>query len=116
MNEEARIEASIQAAGKTAPRIRPEDLDAAISSTVPLQYHHFPGTTVTVCCLTLTNGYAVVGESACVDPDNFDEAIGRDVAYSEARNKVWPLLGYALRERLVAEHNETAHVVQPDEG
>ncbi|MEQ9722268.1 Gp49 family protein [Yersinia alsatica] len=39
-------------------------------------YHHFPGTTVIICCLTLENGYTVTGESACASPENFDEEIG----------------------------------------
>jgi hypothetical protein len=44
----------------------------------------------------LKNGYTVTGESACVDPANFDEEIGREVAFKDARNKLWPLLGFLL--------------------
>ena len=60
----------------------------------------FPGTTLTVCCLTLENGYTVTGESAAVSPENFDEEIGRKIARAEARDKIWALEGYLLRERL----------------
>ena len=99
INEESVIEAMIQAKGKTAPRIRPQDLDEAIDPNVQVQYHVFPGSNTTVCLVTLKNGYTVTGESACVDPANFDEVIGREVALKDARDKLWPLLGFALKER-----------------
>jgi hypothetical protein len=101
--DEQQIEEMIQAKGKTAPRVRPQDLDDAIDPHVAVQYHVFPGSNTTVCLLTMKNGFTVVGESSCVDPTNFDEEIGREVAYKDARNKLWPLLGFALRERLAAE-------------
>ncbi len=94
---EQEIEADVQAKGLTAPRIAAGDLDAKITGE---QYHVFPGTTTTVCCLTLANGYTVVGQSAAVSPENFDEEIGRKIARADARDKIWPLEGYLLRERL----------------
>lgn len=96
---EAEIEREVQAKGLTAPRIRPEDLDAKISQAL---YHVFPGTTLTVCCLVLQNGFAVTGESAAASPDNFDAETGRKIAYAEARDKIWQLEGYLLREKLHA--------------
>ena len=91
------IERDIQERGLTAPRITQASLDGKIASE---QYHQFPGTTVTVCCLLLANGYTVIGESASVSPENFDAEIGRKVARAHARDKIWPLEGYLLRERL----------------
>lgn len=64
------------------------------------QYYVFPGTTLTVCCLTLTNGFTVTGESACADPDNFDEAKGRKYARENAIEKIWMLEGYLLKQAL----------------
>jgi hypothetical protein len=90
----------ILAKGMTAPRIKPEDLDAALDPAVPPQFHVFPGTTTTVCLITLKNGFTLTGESSCADPSNFDEKIGREVAFKEARNKLWPLLGFMLKESL----------------
>lgn len=55
---------------------------------------------LTFCVLVLRNGFTVTGESACVSPDNFDAQVGRDVARQNAIEKIWPLLGYALKERL----------------
>jgi hypothetical protein len=95
--DEAAIEAEIQAKGKTAPRLTPADIDAVI---VGEAYHVFPGTTLTICALTLRNGFQVVGESAAASPANFDESIGRKIARDNARNKVWALEGYLLKSKL----------------
>jgi hypothetical protein len=97
--DEQAIEAEIQAKGLNSPRISPERIDAVI---VGEDYHVFPGTTLTVCCLTLRNGFTVTGESAAVSPENFDVEIGKKIARSNARDKIWALEGYALRERIAA--------------
>jgi hypothetical protein len=97
--DEQQIEAEIQAKGLNAPRLNPGMIDAAIVSE---QYHVFAGTTMTVCALTLRNGYIVTGESAAASPENFDQAIGRKIARDNARNKIWALEGYLLREKLAA--------------
>jgi len=55
---------------------------------------------LTFCVLVLRNGFTVTGESACASPENFDEEVGRKVARQNAVQKVWPLMGYALRDRL----------------
>lgn len=94
--DEAQIEAEIQRKGLNAPRLNPDMIDAAIASD---QYHVFPGTTMTVCALTLRNGYIVTGESAAASPENFDKEIGRKIARDNARNKIWALEGYLLREK-----------------
>jgi hypothetical protein len=62
----------------------------------------FPGTTLTVCCMKLANGFTVTGESACASPENFNEELGRKIARENAKEKIWALEGYALRERLAA--------------
>ena len=97
--DEAQIEKEIQDKGLNAPRLNPQMIDDAIVSE---QYHVFPGTTMTVCALTLRNGYIVTGESAAASPENFDKEIGRKIARDNARNKIWALEGYLLRERLAA--------------
>ena len=55
---------------------------------------------LTFCVLTLRNGFTVTGESACASPENFDAEIGRKIARQNAVNKIWPLMGYALKEKL----------------
>ena len=96
MNEKD-LESEIVAKKLTAPRITPARVDDTI---VAEQYHVFPGTMVTICCLTLRNGFNTVGESACASPENFNEEIGRKLARDQARNKIWALEGYLLKEQL----------------
>lgn len=118
-NDDAAIEAEIQAKGKTAARVLPADIEANIS-----QEHYFTAAagccneaavnkgdfeagmaidalaTLTFCVLVLRNGFTVTGESACASPENFDAEIGRRIARANAVNKIWPLMGYQLREQL----------------
>lgn len=111
------IEQEIQAKGKTAPRITPADVQANIVSA-----HYFtagqgvaaedasyenlgdPGpeclALLTFCVLVLRNGFTVTGESACASHENFDREIGRKIARENAVQKIWPLLGYQLKEQL----------------
>lgn len=93
MRTEQSIEQQIQDKGLTAPRITPADIDARIAA---VQFHRFPGTTVTVCCMSLSNGFNVIGESACASPANFDQEIGEKIARENARAKIWALEGYLL--------------------
>jgi hypothetical protein len=115
------IEQAIQDKGLTAPRVTPADIDAEIKSThyftawegAQLTHWSKPGATeedepdrngplslLTFCVLILRNGFTVTGESACVSPENFDAEIGRQVARENAINKIWPLEGYLLKQRL----------------
>ena len=94
------IEKEIQEKGLTAPRVTPEHLESVIVSE---QYHVFPNSTFTACLLTLKNGYTVLGESACASPENFNAELGRKIARENAKNKIWQLEGYLLKERLHAE-------------
>lgn len=91
------IEQEIQAKNLAAPRITTDHVDSVI---VGEDYHIFPGTTVTVCLLTLKNGFSVIGESACASPENFDHELGRKIARNQARDKIWALEGYALKQKL----------------
>jgi len=94
------IEKEIQSKGLTAPRVTPERLEEVIQHE---QFYVFPETTFTTCLLTLTNGYTVLGESACASPANFNAELGRKIARSNAVNKIWPLEGYLLRQALFDE-------------
>ncbi|HEV8035785.1 Gp49 family protein [Yoonia sp.] len=96
-NEDTQIEQMIQESGAAAPRLTPDHIDAKIVSDY---YHVVPDTTLTICVLTLENGFTVTGESAAASPENFRAAIGRQIAFENARAKIWQLEGYMLRERL----------------
>ncbi len=90
-------EQAIMRKGLTAPRVTPAQIDDAVLAE---QFYVFPGTQLTVCCLTLRNGFTTVGESACASPENFDAEIGRRIARENAKQKIWALEGYLLKERL----------------
>lgn len=105
-----------------APRITPDDIKRAIASE-----HYFSAADgyagaasleveagddimpppeldlLTFCVLILHNGFTVVGKSAVASPENFNEEIGRKVARDDAIDQLWPLMGFALKERL---HND----------
>ncbi len=72
-------------------------LDHLKSLIVNAEYHCFG--TMTACVLTLKNGFKVMGKSACINADNFDEAIGKRVAYDDAVEKIWELEGYLAVQR-----------------
>jgi len=95
-NEQA-VEAEIQAKNLNAPRLNPTHIDAQI---VAEQFHVFDGTVMTVCALTLKNGFMVVGKSAPASPENFDADLGKKIARDDARNQIWALEGYRLRSHL----------------
>ncbi len=109
------LEAEIAAKANKAPRVTPAEIEAEIASE-----HYFTATEalfgntrgpewqaspkaldlLTFCVLVLKNGFTVTGESACASPENFDAEIGRKVARANAVGKVWPLLGFRLRDKL----------------
>jgi hypothetical protein len=95
--KEQKIEKEIQAKNLTAPRLTPELISSSIKY---VEYHVFSGSCLTICCLTLINGFTVSGESACASPENFDKEIGRTIAFDNARNKIWMLEGYLLKQKL----------------
>lgn len=123
MNDQI-IEQEIKAKGLTAPRITPDDIEANITSEhfftaydgrrgaiehetyvgrelpLPADTDIAPLKHLTFCVLILKNGFPVTGESACASPENFDAEIGRKIARQNAVQKLWPLMGYALKEQL----------------
>ncbi len=94
-SNEQSTEQMIQDKGLNAPRLNPKMIDDTI---VGEYYHVVPNTTMTLCVLTLENGFQVTGESAAVSFANFDKEIGRKVAKDNARDKIWALEGYLLKD------------------
>ena len=124
-NSEKQVEQEIQDKGLNAPRLTPDHINSKIalemyftgSGIIDAQTHghhlglmrfqhhdgedlHKPMETLTFCILVLKNGFTVTGESACASPENFDSEIGRKIAYENARNKVWMLEGYLLKQNI----------------
>lgn len=97
MINEKELEKEIQEKKLNAPRLTPQLIDESI---IDIDFYVFPKTQLTICCLTLKNGFTVTGESACASPENFNKEIGEKVAFDNARNKIWALEGYLLKEYL----------------
>lgn len=100
MNE---IEKDIQAAGLTAPRITPADLEANIVHTEIVKHVSPSGQVLRWAVLTTKNGYAVAGKpSASASSANDNAAIGEKIAIDNAKSELWPLMGYELKSKLSA--------------
>lgn len=78
------------------PKLSPEVIEGQVACTQYLRPSTCPQVTLAV--LTLRNGYVVIGKSAPVCPANFDEGVGRQIAYADAVRQIWALEGYLLRE------------------
>lgn len=89
------IEAKIKEKGLNAPRLTPSDIESVIKSA---SYTVLPSGRVTICELTLTNGFTVRGESSCVSIENFNKELGELIAFQNAREKIWQLEGYLLKQ------------------
>ena len=83
-----------------APRVTKEYMESRIEDVQFVKMHEASrkDNLTTVCTIYLDNGYTVSGESACVNPANYDFDIGKKVAYDNAINKLWPLFGFLLAE------------------
>lgn len=112
----------LAARGATAPRVSYEDLKDAVSQ----EYFFTGGEAVraiggipdsdgpldllTICILVLHNGFTLIGKSAPASPENFDAEKGRTFAKEDAIRQLWPLMGFALRDRLHSGPTRTARV------
>lgn len=81
-----------------APRVSMADV---LGEIVGETYTVLPSGRVTVCELTLKNGFTVRGESAVVFIENNVPKTGREVARENAVNQIWQLLGFRRREQHV---------------
>lgn len=122
---EQQIEQEIQDKGLNAPRLTPEYIDLVIQSVHYFtagdgyvgelasseEFNSLPESErfinppqqldiLTFCVIVLKNGFTVTGESACASPENFDAEVGRKIAYKNAREKIWELEGYLLKQQI----------------
>lgn len=73
-----------------------------------VKYQRLDGT-LTHCTITTHDGFTFTGESACIDPAQFDEEIGKQIAYNQAFDKMWTPYGFWLNKTLKHQH-------QPEDG
>lgn len=55
---------------------------------------------LSISLLVMRNGFTVLGKSAPASPENFNRELGARFAYEDAIRQLWPLMGFALRDRL----------------
>jgi hypothetical protein len=101
----------IAAEGATAPRVTLDDIKDNIAAEYTFTGRELqksllnaPGhaslDVLTIHIIVLRNGFTIVGKSAPADERNFDAEKGRHFAREDAMRQAWPLMGYALREKL----------------
>ncbi len=108
------------AAVATAPRVSLADIEGAIAARFDIMAddalvhasfvmtsatHEVPDVIeqlglLSLCVLVMKNGFTIVGKSACASPDNFNAELGKKLAYEDAIRQLWPLMGFALRDKL----------------
>lgn len=109
-------QAIVKAGADKAPRITPSYIDDCIAScyfftaeegVAGADLINKQVTTVnpslkllTICILVLKNGFTVVGKSACASPENYNADIGKDIAWKDAKEQIWLLEGYLLKQNL----------------
>lgn len=101
MSDES-MEQAIKAAGADkAPRITPADIEANIVDVEIVKHVSKSGQVLRWAVLTTRNGFAVVGKPSCsVSSANDNAEIGEKVAIANSKEELWPLMGYALKEKL----------------
>jgi hypothetical protein len=93
----------------SAPKVILKDMLKKISY---IEYHVFANR-LTVCIMTMHNGYIVTGESSCVSKENYQQELGETYAYENALDKLWALEGYLMREMLHRQQIDARTTISP---
>lgn len=91
-------DAAAAAVQKTEHRVTLDSMRAKVVGTEFVYPSAMPS--MTVCFMSLENGFVLVGKSAPADPANFDAELGRKFAMQDCINQMWPLESYLLRQML----------------
>lgn len=96
------IEEEIKSLGANKyPRFSLDDLNANIAHVEIVKHISVSGQILRWAVITTQNGYSLTGEPSCsVSSENDNPKIGESVAIENARSKLWPLMGYELKQRL----------------
>lgn len=94
----------VRAGGHKLTKVSQQNIYGLVGS-LTYKFERVGETTVTGCWAFLPSGFQVAyGESACVDPANYDRALGEKYAkercVAAAHNKLWELEGYVLSKAL----------------
>lgn len=106
--------ASAAVAVAVAPRVTADSMKAKIKERYFVNAFHAVDTLpdaptlpansplrlMTLCILVMENGFVIIGKTAPASPENFNQQLGEQFSFEDALRQLWPLEGYALRERL----------------
>ncbi|MCJ2112952.1 Gp49 family protein [Methylobacterium sp. E-025] len=98
-----RGEADAIVEASTAPRVTADAIKAKIASA-----DFFRSGVLTICIIEMVSGFTFVGKSACVSPENYDQAAGERYSYDDAFRQIWAFEAYLLREQLSAASDRAA--------
>jgi hypothetical protein len=106
------------AANAKAPRVALADIEAAIAQRYDINAENALTALIvsgismpkpspalallSVCLLVMNNGFTIIGKYAPASPENFNAELGKKLAYEDAVRQIWPLMGFALRDKLAA--------------
>ena len=75
--------------GKISPRF----VERMLNDPQTKVTHARVTTNTRVCVITLTTGHDLVGYAQVLDKNNDEELIGQEIAYNNAKEKIWSVLG-----------------------
>lgn len=78
--------------------ITQEHVDEIIKKT-KIVYETFGKKTLVGVC-TFPNGWVEVFDASCIDPENFDFEVGKQIILKRLNDKIWELEGYRLQCKL----------------
>lgn len=108
-------DAQSAAVQKTPNRVSLQDIESKIAAEYTFTADNAVGLApvvdslkiLTISVIVMKNGFSVIGKSAPADAENFNAELGRKFAREDAIRQMWPLEGYALREKLAANTDTT---------
>ena len=96
------LEKVIKASEPKGPKVTSKDLDDNIACTEVVKHVSPSGQILRWGVITTKSGFSVTGSpSVCVSSVNDIPEYGETLAIENARNALWPLMGYALKEKLL---------------
>lgn len=89
---------------KNYPRVTSEELEQNIVHTEIVTHKSVSGQVLRWAVLTTKSGFAVTGKPSCAaSPENDDPELGTKYAIDNAKDELWALMGYALKEKLMSD-------------
>lgn len=81
-------------------------IDDLLKKVVKTEYTTLNDGRTTICQITLQNGYTLIGTSACISVETYNQALGEKYAFDHAIEKLWELEGYLRKEDISRKEEE----------